>query len=87
MMKVFLINPVIRSPDNYPLHSLIKGVLEKLATVTEATYSDIVTTSGNVIRIVNQITLGEMMNVVITLILILTLILFYFSHLIWRERS
>jgi hypothetical protein len=78
--------PIMRSPS-IPLQVIIKKVFEIMATVTEATYSDITMASGNVIRVVNSMTLGEILIFVGITLLTLTLIFFFFSKQIWRFKN
>jgi hypothetical protein len=77
--------PSFRSPS-LPLQFLIRKVLKIMATVSEATYEDITMASGNVIRVVNSMTLGEILIFVSLALLTLTLILFIFSNQIWRGK-
>jgi hypothetical protein len=86
-MKIFLIDPVNTLPDNYPLYSLIKGVLEKLESVTGATYSDIVTASGQAIRVVNEMSLGDIIDFVSIVLFTLTIIFFFFANKVWSPTK
>jgi hypothetical protein len=79
-------NPIMRSPSMH--HQVIfKKVFEFMQTVSEATYNDITMASGNVIRIVNSMTLGEVLNFLGIALLTLTLIFFFFSNQIWRGKD
>jgi hypothetical protein len=78
--------PIIRSPS-ISLQVITKKVFRIMATVSEATYSDITMASGNVIRVVNSMTLGEILNFVAIALLTLTLIFFFFSKQIWRGKN
>lgn len=77
---------IIMSPS-IPLQVISKKVFEIMSTVSEATYSDITMDSGNVIRIVNSMTLGEILIFVGIALLTLTLIFFFFSKQIWRGKN
>jgi hypothetical protein len=79
-------NPIMRSPS-MPYQVIFKKVFEFMQTVSEATYSDITMASGNVIRIVNSMTLGEVLNFLGIALLTLTLIFFFFSNQIWRGKD
>lgn len=86
-MRLIPDSPLMRLPDIYPLYSLIRKALNYLETVTAATYTDFTTASGNVIRVVNEMSLGEIMNFVSISLLTLCLIFFFFSSTIWREKK
>jgi protein-arginine kinase len=76
---------LLRLPDVYPLQSLIRKALDHMATVTAATYSDITTSSGNVIRVVNEMSLGDILSIISTLLFMVVVILFFFMHKIWKS--
>jgi hypothetical protein len=79
-------NPIMRSPS-IPLQVVIKKVFGIMETVSEVTYEDITMASGNVIRVVNSMTLGEIVNFIGLALLTLTLIFFFFSNQIWRGKD
>lgn len=83
-MRLIPDSPLMRLPDIYPTYSLIRKALNYLETVTAATYTDIQTASGHVIRIVNEMSLGEVLSVMSMLLLIAVLILFFFMDKIWK---
>jgi hypothetical protein len=84
-MKLVPDSPLLKKPDIYPLESLIRKALDHMATVTAATYSDIQTASGNVIRVVNEMSLGDILSTISTLLFMVVVILFFFMHKIWNK--
>lgn len=86
-MKLVPDSPLLQSPSMYPVHSLLKKVLNLMASVSQATYTDFVTGTGNTIRIINEMSLGEILNFIAAMLLLASIIFFFFSRKIWSEKK